>query len=133
MNVPNIHAYLTTVADVTAVIASRVYPLQIPQHQPGESPKLPCVVYNRIGSARQQTTCGTDSLVEATYRIDCYSSRYWEAEALASAVREAMVDYSGTMGDVRVINCFLDQDFGFIETEPGLYGITQTYAIWYVE
>lgn len=119
---------LVTDADLT-----RVFPLLIPEHVRGESRKQPCIVYQRIGTERDGTFCETDSLAKVSMQIDVYSKSYLTAKQLAQEVRRALVDYTGPMGDTHVDKVFIDVEFDLVETDTGLFRVSQTYTIWVQE
>lgn len=120
--------YLSANAGVSALVDSRIYPSVMKQ-----GVDMPVVVFSRIGSQRSRTFCATDSLVLGTFQLDCYDRGYLKAVQLAAAVRSALVDYAGLMGDTTVNQVSLESEFDTDDPEPGLYRVSQTYSIWYLE
>jgi hypothetical protein len=116
---------LITDADLT-----RIFPLLIPEHVRGDAKKMPCLVYQRIGTERDKTFCATDTLARVSLQLDVYSKSYLTCKQLALAVRQAIVDYTGPMGDTHVDKVFIDVEFDLVETDTGLYRVSQTYTIW---
>lgn len=116
---------------VTDAGLTRIFPLLIPEHVRGDNRKQPCLVYQRIGTERQGTYCATDTLVTASIQIDVYSKSYFDVKTLARAVELALVDYTGPMGDTHVDKVFLNVEFDLVETDTGLYRVSQTYVIWF--
>lgn len=130
-------SHLRANAQVAALIGERVFPLMIPQHAYDEATKLPCLVYQRIGTQRTPLFCETDSTIRCSYYISCYARSYIKAKELAAEVRDALMDFTGIMGsgaataDVKKI---LSESEGDLEDpEPGLYRVLQTWTIWFVE
>lgn len=118
---------------VAALVGRRIYPGKIPQHHFDGSKVLPGVVTRIIDESRQATHCATDGLVETLVQIDSYAPVRDDVPPLADAIRRAMVDYSGRMGDLRVSKVLLTSAFDALEPDPGLYGKSQTYSVWHTE
>lgn len=112
---------------------TRLFPLLIPEHVRTDSKKMPCVVYQRVGTERGKTFCSTDSLANVQLQLDVYSRSYKDVKELARAVRQALVDYTGSMGDTHVDKVFIDVEFDLVETDTGLYRVSQTYTFWVQE
>lgn len=113
---------------------SRIYPLVIPQKVPRGAQQTPCVVYERRGVDRQVTYCGTSGLVMSTMQLDSYATTYSEAVQLAEAVKQALLDFNGTLGGVvSVRHAALQSEFDTQDIEPGLYRVTQTWVFWHEE
>lgn len=127
-------AYLESHAVVGPLIKAagltRIFPLLIPEHIRGDAAKMPCLVYQRVGSDRGKTFCETDSLVNTQFQIDVYAKAYLQCKELARDTRQALVDYTGLMGDTHVDRVFIDVEFDLVETDTGLYRVSQTYTIW---
>lgn len=117
----------------TSPISARVYPLMIPEHVYAEATKLPCIVYTKTGVDRQQTLNGTDSVVRAAFQIDSYARTHSGAISLAAEVRDALLDYAGTVAGVEIKHAALETEFSLIDPEPGLFRVTQSWSIWHVE
>lgn len=130
--------FLKANAGVAALVANdpaltRIFPLVIPEHVRGDPKKMPCLVYQRIGTNRTATFCKTDGLVNVSMQIDCYSLSYLQAKQLADAVRKCLIDYTGLMGDTHVDRVFSDVEFDLVEQDVLLYRVSQTYTIWFLE
>lgn len=128
-----LHAYLTGEPGVASFVGNRVFPLLIPQHTYDESTKLACLVYSKVSDSRQQTLCGTDSVLAASYQIDCYAANFLKAKQTAAAVRAAMIDFGGEWSGTTVKNVHLETEFDLMDPEPGLFRVSQSYRIWHVE
>lgn len=140
-----LYFYLRTHAALTPIIGSgtvrRVFPIVIPQRDPKATPEVPALVYAFSGVARGVSYCGTDRLARSSVTIDCYATRYHDARALASAVRSALLDFRGAMGDasqsptvtVNVRTANITTEFDLLDIEPGLYRVSQSWEIWHEE
>lgn len=111
--------------------AARIYHDLIPQHAYGESTKLGCVVIQRTGTGFDGDFCGTDPLVDASIQIDSYAMTRGEAWMIGRAVRNCLLDFSGTLaGEIPVDRIACVNDLSLTDPEPGLYRRSQTYQIW---
>lgn len=112
----------------------RVYPLVMPQKIPHGTRQIPALVYARNSVERQQLYCGTSGLVRSRLSIDSYDETYDGAQELATAVRETLQDFQGLLGGiVDVRNAFLESEIDLQDIEPGLYRVSQSWAVWHVE
>lgn len=103
-----LYAYLKNISGVSALVATRIYPLILPQ-----DPTLPALTYQMLFEVRGHTLSGAYNS-NTTVQIDCYATTYTSAVALAVAVTSALDAYAGTMNsEQRVMSCFLKnrQDF----------------------
>lgn len=128
---------LATAALTAALLAgtpNRIYPLVIPQKVPRGAAQTPCVVYETSNVERQTTYCGVSGLVRTTMRLDCYAEDYNTSKQVAQAVRLVLSDFRGMLGGtVDVRHAALETEFDVQDFEPGLYRVSQTWAIWHVE
>jgi len=135
-----LHAELatnTTTATYLAGLAgapNRIYPLMIPQKVPGGAPQLPAVVTALTSVERQVLYCGTSGLVRSRVNLDCYALTFDEAKELADAVRQVLQDFNGMLGQILdVRNAAMDTEIELVDIEPGIYRVSQSWAIWHVE
>lgn len=135
-----LYAYLAAQAGITTLTSTRIYPLVIPERVYTEATRNPCLVYSVDAKARQVRYAGTDTLVDATVTVDCYATSYASAQALAAAVRAALVDYTGTwtgngspQSATSVKHVFIETERDMMDPEPGLYRVSQIYTVWYDE
>ncbi len=133
MSLPDWHAFLKAQAGVTALVADRIYPLLIPHHVYKDVTQNPVIVFSRIGVERAANYCETERIVIGTYQFDCYARRYEEVLAVAEALRFALRDYVGLVGDARVRLTRQDTESELLDPEPGLYRITSDWSVWYIE
>lgn len=118
----------------TGTDPDRVFPLVIPQKQPGGAAQVPCLVYQAANVERQVTYCGTSRLVLARMVLDLYATGYDEVKLLAEAVRRALQDFEGLLGGiVDVRSATLESELELQDIEPGLFRVTQSWDFWHVE
>ncbi len=127
--------HLTSNGALAALVVDRVYPLLMKQ-----GTAQPCVVYTIDTEARNVRQAGSDSLVRGLVQIDCYATTSRSMELVATAVRNALLGFSGTMTaptspitSVRVQNIFLDGESSLLDEEPGLFRKLQQFVVWYDE
>lgn len=128
MSDPNFFEHLRLVSGVASLIGDRIYPVRAPQGF-----QRPFVVWQRISIERQQLYCGTDGLVVGEYQFSCYGITHEQASDVHDAVRNAMQDYSGLMGDIIVKNAHLREDFAVPDEDPNIFSVRQLWRIWFVE
>lgn len=125
----SLYAFVTSDTAVAALIDLRMYGGMQPQKG-----AQPCIVYSRLSpTKRTQTLCATDSKVCATLLIECYDKSYLGSKHLAAAVRHTIIDFQGDMAGTRVSSIALDDESDVVLPEPGLFGVSQTYSIWFTE
>jgi hypothetical protein len=136
----SIYRHLSTDAGVSALVSTRVFPLVIPQQTYDEVTKQPCLVYTIDTDARHVRFAGSDSLVRGSLEVDCYARSYKQVQSLAAAVRDALLDLSGSIQAdtspityTRIQTVHLDGETSLMDEEPGLYHVLQRYVVWYDE
>jgi hypothetical protein len=88
-----LYNYLSAYAGLTALIGTRIYPLQLPQNA-----KYPAVAYQQISGPRIHAM-GTDpGMTYPRYQFTCWGDDHDDAAAIAKQIRLAFTNYSGTMG-----------------------------------
>jgi hypothetical protein len=130
---PNLYAYLRTIGPVAALCGDRIFPERVPQKAWETVARMPCVVFNLVSQSRTATYCETDRIVSAVYQIDHYAPEFDTADQLAEAVRVALRDYVGLMGDTPVRLTRLESARNAIEAEPGLFRASRDWRFWYIE
>lgn len=123
-----LYAHLLTDSGVTALVGTRIYPLLVPQDA-----DLPAIAYQRISGPRDHTHDGSSGLAFARMQLTFVASSYDDAKSLGEAVRAAIDGHKGSMGDVTVGACLLDQerdDWATVFESPV---VRQDYLIWYQE
>ena len=107
---------LVSNAAITALIASRIYPLILPQGSP-----FPAVTYNIVSNNPLHCKNGAASQDEIRLSLNIWSRKYEEAEAIAEASRNALDNYAGiskgqTINKIQIIN-----EVDLYEEEPNVY------------
>lgn len=121
--------YLLSVPEITAIVRDQIYGIVRPQ---GLRP-LPEILVSRSQTSAIETFCGVASLKSSEFQVDCYGAGLAEAATLADALRKALKNFSGTMGDIVVQKVFLTNQFSAYDPDPGTIRVTQTYNFWFLE
>lgn len=82
-------------AAVLALISTRIYPQMRAENSP-----LPAIVYRTVSEDPQRSLRSTAALSRSTIEYECIATTVAGAKALAEAVRQAIADTTGTLGDV---------------------------------
>ena len=99
---------------------------------------IPAITYEQLSGARQHTLGGTDNMNPSSFRFTCWSDSYSEAEAVSSAVKGALDNYTGTVNNVTIQASHFDSDFDVIDRRAGVdvlnrHGKSMDFRIWYNE
>lgn len=124
----DLRTFLITAPTIEALVAQRVYGLLREPQAP-----LPAVMLQRIHTWRGYSFCGVTPLADATMQIDSYAIDGDGAWTLARALRLALKNFNGNMGDTFVDAVFLINEFPMTDPDPGIMRVVQTYNFWYVE
>lgn len=104
-------------AGITAIVgsgtAARIYPLLVPESEPGED-IYPAISYQVISESRQPTLSKQNGLMQARVQINCWGRTYAGASALKEAVRNA-IDGENT---VFPAGCFIEDGQDTVEPSP---------------
>jgi len=133
MSLPDWNAFLKADAAIAALVGNRIYPLLIPHHVYNSVTQHPVIVFQRIGAQRTANYCGTERIVVASYQFDCYARRYETTLELAEAVRLALRDYVGLIGDCRIRLMRQETEIELLDPEPGLFRVSSDWSVWYIE
>ena len=114
-------------APVAALVAARVYPLNLPQ-----APTMPAIVYQTISAVvLDHSHDGAGRVLRARVQMSCWAATY---VALADALRAALDGYAGAMGDTTIGSTLLQNerdDWGSEQT--GDWRKIQDYFVMYIE
>lgn len=102
--------YLSTYAGLTALVSKKIFPNAIPQKT-----ALPAIVYTKVsGEMMMSATEGNYGLCRPVYQISVHSSTYTNLKSIVTQVKNALLNYSGTMGGtggIDIQGCFLVSEF----------------------
>lgn len=123
-----LYDYLTNNANVSGVVAARIYPIIMPQN-----PTYPCITYTSSGAVRNSTFSGQTDFVGMQIDIDCWASTYSAAKDLQSKVRGVVQNYQGLMGGVTVDSVFVYDPYETYEVDAEAYRCTIPITIYHTE
>lgn len=133
---PAFRQHLIDDTAISAIVATRVYPILLPQGQTD-----PSIVYTRISAVGGTTMQGPDSLVESRMQVDCWASDVTTAASLANLVKERLNGFQGQVGyggnspanRVRIQGIFFDSEREFYDDGNKMYRISRDYFVNYEE
>lgn len=123
-----LYSLLTTTAEISAIVGTRVYPVKLPQ-----KPTAPAITYQRIYSARVRSTSGPSGLTRTRIQIDYWATTWEGAKALADTVREAIDGHRCTTAGTRIGSIEVEADRDFYEPDALFYRVSQDLTIWHEE
>ena len=89
-------AYLKAHSGLTALISTRIYPIQFP-----DGVTMPCVTYQRIDTPRTSTLSSsgaTGDLTNPRYQFKAWATTYASAKAITDQIRAALNGKTGSTG-----------------------------------
>ena len=113
---------------LSALVASRVYPLHLPQR-----PTLPAVTYQRIDGPREHAMGADPGLAHPRIQVDSWAASYASAKAVATQVRGALQRWRGTAAGVEVLAIYLESDQDDYEPETKQWRVRQDWTVWHRE
>jgi len=117
---------LTADSGLSGLIAGRVYALIAPQKV-----APPFVVFTKISEVATGGYCAQDPMVQSVFQFDCYATTYLLATQVAAALRAALIDFRGPMGDAHVGSIRQEGEAQLLDPEPGLFRVSTTMFIWH--
>jgi hypothetical protein len=118
---------------VSALVASRVYPLLAPK-----TASLPFITWRRAGISREHTLAGPMGMPNVTVEVQSFATTYEDVRELADRVRLVLDGYGGTVNNVEVKNVSLENEADdFVQLAggdiPPVYQVTQTFNVLWQE
>jgi len=125
----SVRKVLTDDSAVTALVSSRIYPVAAPQ-----SASKPFIVYEVERLDPQDALEGHGGLTFADFGLTCWASSYGDAKEVATAVRDALLDYNGTSDNIKVHWSRHDNSRDTVVwpddgTELPVYGVEQDWRV----
>lgn len=120
-----IYNLLKDSAGVGALIGNKIYPgIILPDID------FPAVSYSELEQQYDESKDGPIPTGNHNFDVDIYAKDYPNAQAIASAIKDTLDWYTGTVNTIQIerIRLLDQQDMPYIE-EKELFQITQTFAI----
>lgn len=92
-----IFSYGTSVAGVSSLIGTRLYPNRAPQKA-----TYPLAVYHRVSGSRVGNLGGDSGLADPRFQFSALATSFADAVAVRDALRAAFSGYRGLMGAIAV-------------------------------
>lgn len=108
-----------------SIVSDRVYALRAPQKV-----VTPYIVFTKVIEMATGTLCAQDPMVRDLFQFDSYATTYNASLLMAKALRKALIDFRGTVGDTYIASVRLDMEMQVLEPDPGLYRVSTSLFIW---
>lgn len=116
-------------ATVTGYVATRVFPLTLPQKV-----TFPAITYQRISRLDVGSLEGPSALARARVQVDVWAKTYDQAAAVGAAVRRRLNGYRGPVaGQEDVQGIRLETNRDEYDAEALLYRHTADFYVWHEE
>jgi len=120
-----IYNILSNASGVTNLVGTDIFPVQAPKNT-----NAPFVVYRINNTEPTQQKDGASPIDQEQVQVDTYAKTYTGAHSIATAIRSALDDYSGTAASIVIRHIwFEDQDDGDFTEDLGFYAISQIYEV----
>ncbi len=124
--------HLLADTNISSVVATRVYPLELPQN-----PAFPSITYQIISDEPTYTQDGDSGLDRPRIQIDTWAETYSESISLAALIRSRLSGFRGTVSGKEIQGIFRDSSRDFREVLADgvtkIYRRSQDYFVWHVE
>lgn len=129
-----LYTRLTGFAALAALVSTRVTPMALSQNMHDLPAFLDSVTYQKISAPRLHSYGADPGVVTARFQTDSWARSYAKAKAVAVQVRAALANqYGTTWSSVVIQNCRLENEIDDMDTETGIYRVTQDFTISYEE
>ena len=115
---PKIYTLLSGDALIAALVATRIYPVILPQDV-----TLPAISYSRVSGGQVNSFDGYSDLENPRIQIDVWGETYASVQALAALVHTVM-DGATTFG------ALLESDMDFYEDDTLIYRVSMDFSVW---
>ena len=124
-----IYSFMIATAGITSLTGTRIYPMILPVGH-----AWPAITYHGDDHNLIQTYDGQTGLTRSYYQIDAWAQTYIEAQQLATAIRAAFKNCTGSMGAVSVSHVTLDTGpIAIYEDNLEAFRVSQTFSLWHNE
>lgn len=127
MLIEDFQSWLKAQSGVSAFVSSRIYPA-IPQN-----PTYPLILIEEDGEDRPWSFDGQGTYLGSDIQIHCFAETYAEAKNLSEAVKNTLLNYSGTMGSTTVDQVNLVSKADVYEQQVEKYRSSRDVTIWHYE
>ena len=124
----NLLTYLKSVAGITSLVSTRIYPFRIAQGS-----AMPCLTYQRISTPRiitHDVSGKTGTLASPRFQFDAWGNTYSQVKGITEALRDAL-NGKGSAGKFQV--ALVVEETPEYEPEQELWRSRSDYRIWHEE
>lgn len=114
-------SYLTSNANVSELVGTRIYPITLPPNY-----TLPAITYAKISGPKINAKGGATGLAHPRFQFSCWSKSYTEAKIIADTVRLALNAWSEC-------TTYTENELDLYEQDTGLYHVPIDVVIWHAE
>jgi len=101
-----VYSRMTGFAELSTLIATRLYPVLIPQDAAD-----PAVAYQVISGIPTRSHTGYSNLQTTRVQFTCQAATYASAKAVGKAVRHCWESFRGTVGGILIGGAFVENEF----------------------
>lgn len=124
-----LHQLVFSSTDFTALAATRLYPVLLPDDSP-----LPASTYQRISTTALYTLNDRVNVTKCRMQFDTWAKTYLDAKNLMKAINDVLDSYSGTLSDgTHIFGIQLYSCSDRFESAAHIYGVTADYVIQYAD
>lgn len=123
---PALVAFLAADPELSVLVGDRIEPEPLP-----DKVRLPAIVYSRVSGVRTVDYEGGGGLVPYRYQFDIWATTRASAQAVAYALRRALLGYRGPMGDYEDVSVTRQEtDWSTYDTDVQRHRVVHDYRIW---
>jgi len=120
-----IYKLLSTNANVTAIVSTRIYPDMATQDA-----AYPFIVYSHEDTTPTNTKDGASPLDADNFNVQIFAKTYTQAQDLAAKTRTALDRVRGTYEGVNIDHIYFDNQQSIdMDFDNHIYAIIQSYII----
>jgi len=101
-------------AGLSALVSTRIYPMERPQGTP-----LPAVTFERVSGVPVHAMSADANYMTSRYQINSYADDLLEAKTVAYQTEKALSRWSSTTGAVEILETFVDNIYNVSEELGG--------------
>ncbi len=129
-----IYNELSTTAEITAVVSTRIYPQVAP-----ESAAYPFITFLVVSEVPEHHMGGAAPLTRVMMQFDVWAETHAERVDIAEVLRNALDGFRGDMGteNLDIQSCFLENRSNFQESDTEgkaapVFRTSMDFSIWHV-
>jgi hypothetical protein len=125
----NVYNYLKAESTIIAVTGQRIYNTILPAKT-----TYPAITFRATDHDIDNVFGGSTGFVRSDYYIDAWGANITAADSLATIIRNAMKDLTGSFGGITVQQIFITMGpLAVFEDSTEAFRVTQMFSIWHGE